>query len=154
VNFFQTERKRGDGDRVRRSQRYFRDPNPRFDINEPHFWKKDTCSTTTCSASRRTTVSRRAPASQYTAHHQIKVGGDFQRHTLRFFNHFFPVQLGGTNPNVRDWDGYGYDLVVDTDASGNPTNIILEENATTIRTARSIRSRSRSSRRTSTSAKA
>ncbi len=51
-----------------------------------------------------------AVTSQVNAYHQLKAGGDFQRHTLRYFDHFFPIQMGGESPNVIDWDGYGYKL--------------------------------------------
>jgi outer membrane receptor protein involved in Fe transport len=62
-----------------------------------------------------------AVTSQVDPHHQIKVGGDFQRHTLRLFDHYFPVQMGGDTPNLVDWDGYGYDLVA------NYKNVLIRD---------------------------
>ena len=53
-----------------------------------------------------------AVTSQVNAYHQLKAGGDFQRHTLRLYNHYFPVQLGGDTPNLVDYDGYGYNQEV------------------------------------------
>ena len=50
--------------------------------------------------------------SQVNPYHQVKAGGDFQCHTLRLYNHYFPVQLGGDTPNLVDYDGYGYDQEV------------------------------------------
>src|SRR5262249_55548099 len=66
--------------------------------------------------------------SQVTPHHQLKVGGDFQRHTLRFFEHYFPTRLGGTDPDLEDFDGYGYDLKLHYDADGNVDRVDLVEN--------------------------
>ena len=46
---------------------------------------------------------------------QIKMGGDYQRHTLRYYDHYFPTQLyedsaGVLLPkNTLDADRYGYD---------------------------------------------
>jgi len=54
-------------------------------------------------------------ANQLSKNVQIKVGGDFQRHTLRYYNHYFPTQLyedsaGVLLPkNTLDVDRYGYD---------------------------------------------
>jgi outer membrane receptor protein involved in Fe transport len=54
-------------------------------------------------------------ANQLSKNFQIKVGGDYQRHTLRYYNHYFPTQLyedsaGVLLPkNTLDVDRYGYD---------------------------------------------
>jgi outer membrane receptor protein involved in Fe transport len=50
--------------------------------------------------------------SQLNQYHQLKGGGDYQRHEIRFFNHLFPTDLGGPNINLDDYDAYGYDLDV------------------------------------------
>nr|MBN2277991.1 TonB-dependent receptor [candidate division Zixibacteria bacterium] len=42
--------------------------------------------------------------SQITPNHLMKLGLDFQRHTLRYYRHLFP-----TNPTSQDIDRYGYD---------------------------------------------
>jgi outer membrane receptor protein involved in Fe transport len=123
VNYFETERKRGDGVHFDDLEGYYRDPNPRFDINLPMFWRDGHVFEDYLQRKSSYVGLQGAYTSQVTPHHQLKLGGDFQRHTLRFFNHFLPQQLGGSSPNVRDWDGYGYDLVVDP--SGD---IRLEEN--------------------------
>src|SRR5262249_19560629 len=65
--------------------------------------------------------------SQVTPHHQLKFGGDFQRHTLRFFEHYAPDKLGGKKPNLIDWDGYGYDLRVVRDTSRMVRRVDLVE---------------------------
>jgi len=54
-------------------------------------------------------------ANQVSQSLQIKMGGDYQRHTLRYYNHYFPTQLyedssGVLLPkNTLDVDRYGYD---------------------------------------------
>ncbi|HYM82263.1 MAG TPA: TonB-dependent receptor [Candidatus Limnocylindria bacterium] len=128
VNFFQTERKRGDGVHFDDLDAYFRAQNPRFEITEPHFWSVGHVFDDYLQRNSSYYGAQASYSSQVTPHHQLKVGGDFQRHTLRLFNHFFPVQLGGSNPNLRDFDAYGYDLVVARDGAGNITDIRLEEN--------------------------
>lgn len=61
-------------------------------------------------------------ANQLSKAVQLKVGGDYQRHTLRYYNHFFPTQLyedsAGVllSKNTLDVDRYGYD------AFGNESN--------------------------------
>jgi outer membrane receptor protein involved in Fe transport len=128
VNFFQTERKRGDGLHFDDLEKYYRLPNPRFEITMPMFWKDGHVFEDYLQRKSSYLGAQGSWISQATSHHQLKLGGDFQLHTLRFFNHFLPQQLGGTNPNLRDWDGYGYDIVVDRDTNGVVTDIHLEEN--------------------------
>jgi outer membrane receptor protein involved in Fe transport len=54
-------------------------------------------------------------ANQINKSMQLKFGGDYQRHTLRYYDHYFPTQLyedsaGVLLPkNTRDVDRYGYD---------------------------------------------
>ena len=54
-------------------------------------------------------------ANQVSKSLQVKVGGDYQRHTLRYYDHYFPTQLyedssGVLLPkNTVDVDRYGYD---------------------------------------------
>ena len=54
-------------------------------------------------------------ANQISKSFQVKVGGDYQRHTLRYYDHYFPTQLyedsaGVLLPkNTLDVDRYGYD---------------------------------------------
>lgn len=138
VNWFSTERKRGDGVAFDNLQPqyvtvgtdgsghpildsrdgnlvspggYFRQTNPRFDLNLPIFWQPGHVWDDYLQRASQYYGAQGSMTSQLDVHNQLKVGGDFQRHTLRYFNHFFPVQLGGDSPNLTDWDGYGYDLV-------------------------------------------
>jgi outer membrane receptor protein involved in Fe transport len=61
-------------------------------------------------------------ANQISKAVQVKFGGDYQRHTLRYYDHYFPTQLyqdssGVLLPkNTLDVDRYGYD------AFGNSSN--------------------------------
>ena len=113
LSYFQTERKRGDGLLFDDLSAYYRDPNPRFPITLPMFWSEGHVWDDYLQRKSSYIGGQASYTSQVTPHHQIRAGGDFQRHTLRLFNHFFPVQLGGylDKANLRDWDGYGYDLV-------------------------------------------
>ncbi len=47
----------------------------------------------------------------WTEHNTLKLGGDFQRHTLRLYNHLFPTQAvyGLDGPGYNDVVNYGYD---------------------------------------------
>jgi outer membrane receptor protein involved in Fe transport len=115
-NFFETTRKRGDGVHFDRIGEYFRESNPLYDTDVPvffspgHVWDDY--------------LQRRSSyfgvqgsfTSQVNQYHQLKAGADFQRHTLRYFNHYFPVDLGGSRPNIDDWDGYGYGLELGADS--------------------------------------
>jgi len=91
---------------------YFRTSNPRFDINVPLFWNAGHVYDDYLQRRSEYDGVTASVTSQATSHHQFKAGGDFQYHTLRFFEHYFPSQLGGDSPNLVDWDGYGYNLNV------------------------------------------
>ncbi len=51
---------------------------------------------------------------QLNPFHQLKAGGQFDRHTLRFYQHFFPVEFydpaGDSIKNTRDIDRYGFSV--------------------------------------------
>jgi outer membrane receptor protein involved in Fe transport len=127
ANWFETLRKRGDGVHFDRLGEYYRNPNPRFDPDLPLFF--DTGHVFDDYLQRRSSYYgvQGSMTSQVNRYHQLKAGADYQAHTLRLFNHFFPAQLGGSSPNLTDWDGYGYDMVVIRDNLGNITRVDLEE---------------------------
>lgn len=127
-NFYRTERKRGDGVAFDQLAKYYRDPNPRFDQDVPVFFSPGHVFDDYLQRKSEYYGIQGSLSSQVNRYHQVKLGGDYQRHSLRFFNHFFPVQLGGTQPNLIDWDGYGYDLRVVRDGAGNIQHIDLVEN--------------------------
>ncbi len=127
ANWFETLRKRGDGVHFDRLAEYYRPTNPRFDPDLPLFFENGHVFDDYLQRNSSYYGVQGSMTSQVNRYHQLKVGADFQRHSLRLFNHFFPVQLGGTNPNLTDWDGYGYDMVVVRDNLGNITRIDLNE---------------------------
>lgn len=127
-NYFETRRKRGDGIAFDRLEDYFIDPNPRFDTELPMFWEDGHVFDDYLQRKSSYYGGQGTITSQVNRYHQLKFGGDYQKHTLRFFNHFFPVQLGGNTPNLTDYDSYGYDLIVDRDAGGVVRKISLKEN--------------------------
>jgi outer membrane receptor protein involved in Fe transport len=87
---------------------YFRTTNPRFDLAVPQFWSAGHVWDDYLQRRSDYYGIQGAVTSQVNPYHQIKAGGDFQYHTLRLYNHYFPVQLGGDTPNLVDYDGYGY----------------------------------------------
>jgi len=91
---------------------YFRTTNPRFDLAVPTFWSDGHVWDDYLQRRSEYIGFQGALTSQVDPYHQIKGGGDFQRHTLRLYNHYFPVQLGGDTPNLVDYDGYGYNQEV------------------------------------------
>jgi outer membrane receptor protein involved in Fe transport len=134
VSFFETERKRGDGVHFDDLGGYYRASNPRFPITLPIFWNEGHVFDDYLQRKSSYLGFQASVTSQVTPHHQLKAGGDFQRHTLRFFNHFFPVQLGGnlSSANFNDWDGYGYEMIpVVVQGSAGQDSLVgvnLEEN--------------------------
>ncbi len=116
ANVYTTERIRGDGVFFEDLLGYSRPiGNPRFDPNETIFWYGDQ----DVDANGNPTgahvfddfLKRHSNywgvaanyASQVSRSLQVKAGGDFQYHTLRYYNHYFPVQLYGEE--FRDEDG-------------------------------------------------
>jgi outer membrane receptor protein involved in Fe transport len=91
---------------------YFRTTNPRFDLTVPQFWSDGHVWDDYLQRRSEYWGLQGGITSQVNPYHQVKAGGDFQRHTLRLYNHYFPVQLGGDTPNLVDFDGYGYDQEV------------------------------------------
>ena len=91
---------------------YFRSANPRFDLTVPMFWSDGHVWDDYLQRRSSYRGCQGAVTSQVNPYNQIKAGGDFQTHTLRLYNHYFPIQLGGDTPNLVDYDGYGYDQEV------------------------------------------
>ena len=143
ANYFTTERTRGDGVYFDDLKGYARPSgNPRFDPNEALFWvganDLDSNGDPTGEHVFDDFLHRKSAylggavnySSQMTKVFQLKAGGDYQKHKLRYYNHYFPVQLydaNGNPDNIRDVDRYGYDAVgneIDegetfTDTNGN-----------------------------------
>ena len=128
VNFSQTDRKRGDGVHFDRLGEYYRPANPTIDPNLPMFWKPGHVWDDFLQRRSSYWGLQGSMTSQFDRYNQLKVGADYQHHTLRFFDAYFPTQIGGNSPDTVDWDGYGYKLVLDRDADGNVIGSHLEEN--------------------------
>jgi len=126
ANYFLTERMRGDGVYFDDLKGYARpNGNPAYDQNEALFWYGDQDPTGAHVYDdflhRKSSYVGFAAnyANQLTHSFQLKAGGDYQRHTLRYYDHYFPTQLydaNGNPDNIRDVDRYGYD------AFGNELN--------------------------------
>ncbi len=128
TNYFETMRKRGDGVAFDRLADYYTPggSNPSYlDPDLPEFWANGHIFDDYLQRRSSYYGVQAGYTSQIDRYNQIKAGGDWQRHTLRYFDHYFPVQLGGTQPNLTDWDGYGYQMQVYRDALGNVTKIDL-----------------------------
>jgi outer membrane receptor protein involved in Fe transport len=111
VNYFETLRKRGDGVHFDRIGEYYQPSgNPLFDQEIPLFWETGHVFDDYMQRQSSYVGFQGSMSSQIDRHHQLKVGADLQLHSLRYFNHFFPTNLGGANPNLQDWDGYGYTI--------------------------------------------
>jgi outer membrane receptor protein involved in Fe transport len=139
ANYFSTERLRGDGVYFDDIRGYSRpNGNPSFD-DLALFWNGDDPSTPQDESHVFNDLLHRQSsyygfAANYTSQlsktMQLKVGGDFQRHTLRYFDHYVPTQAfdaNGNPDNVQDVDHYGYDALGNelnqgdtfTDVNGN-----------------------------------
>jgi len=132
ANYFSTDRIRGDGVYFDDLHGYARpDGNPRFDPNEALFWygdeSVDSDGDPTGAHVWDDFLKRSSEyygfsgsySSQLSKSVFFKGGGDYQYQTLRFYEHYFPVQLydaSGNPANTRDVDHYGYD------AFGNEAN--------------------------------
>jgi outer membrane receptor protein involved in Fe transport len=87
---------------------YFRSSDPGFETNMPQFWSEGHVWDDYLQRRSEYWGIQGAITSQVTPYHQVKAGADFQRHTLRLYNHYFPINLGGDTPDLVNYDGYGY----------------------------------------------
>ncbi len=123
ANVFSTERIRGDGVYFDNLKGYARpDGNTNFS-NEALFWFGDDPTTSANEAHVLDDLLHRKSsyyglaadyASQVSKELQVKFGGDFQRHTLRYYDHYRPTQAydkDGKPFNTIDVDHYGYDAL-------------------------------------------
>ncbi|HTQ45523.1 MAG TPA: TonB-dependent receptor, partial [Polyangiaceae bacterium] len=131
VSHFMTLRKLGDGVAFDRLADYYPEANggvnPLFDINVPMFWLPGHVFDDYVQRKSEYWDYQSNLTSQVNRYNQIKLGADYLAYTLRYFEHFFPSQLGGTSPNLTDYDNYGYDMQVIRDAAGNVKQINLVE---------------------------
>jgi outer membrane receptor protein involved in Fe transport len=120
ANYFLTERMRGDGVAFDDLHGYARpNGNPAYDQNEALFWYGDDNAAGAHVFDdflhRKSSYYGVAAnyANQLSGSFQLKVGGDYQRHTLRYYDHYFPTSLYGVANGSYD-AGEPY-----TDANGN-----------------------------------
>ncbi len=132
ANIFSTERTRGDGLYFDDLQAYSRpNGNPTFGP-EALFWDGDDPSTAADEAHVFADLLHRKSsyygvaanyASQVSHSMQLKFGGDYQRHTLRYYDNYAPTQAydaAGNPDNVLDVDHYGFDAL-GNEVSGGDT---------------------------------
>ena len=116
-NWFDTQRKRGDGLYFDDLAAYQRRSNPRFDPDLPMFWRNGHVFDNYLQRHSSYYGVQGSFNRQVDRYNQLKAGGDFQRHTLRFFQHYFPSRAADN----LNWDGYGYDF-----SSGNGVTSLVE----------------------------
>jgi outer membrane receptor protein involved in Fe transport len=142
ANIFTTDRIRGDGRYFDDLKGYARASNPSFSNYYTLFWNGDNPSTAGVDEGHvwEDFLHRNSSywgiaanyASQISNSVQLKMGGDFQRHSLRYYNHYFPTRLydaAGAPSNISDVERYGYDVFgnevdggdtfTDSDGDGN-----------------------------------
>ena len=123
ANMFTTERIRGDGLYFDDLRAYSRPTgNPGFD-DLALFWDGDDPETPEDEAHVWNDLLHRKSSyygfaghytNQVSSTMQLKFGGDYQRHTLRYLDHYAPTQAydeNGLPDNVSDVDRYGYDAL-------------------------------------------
>ena len=135
-NYFLTERYRGDGVYFKDIREYARTSNPSYDPTEQLFYFGDDNSSGAHVwddyLHRRSDYFGIAAdySNQLTPSLLVKVGGDYQRHTLRYFENYYPTRLydaTGAPDQTQHSNNYGYDVfghVLDggdsfTDLNGN-----------------------------------
>ena len=128
ASWFYTERKRGDGVFFDNIDLYGSVPQPDFDLAIPWFWPgtSDPSSPLGHVLDSLATINggtghvwddylrrqsqywaiRGDYTTQWNAHHQLKAGLEYDQHTLRYYNHYFPVNFAiGDETNI---DRYGF----------------------------------------------
>ena len=118
INYFETLRKRGDGVAFDNLERYYIRRNPTFDQDVPLFFRSGHIFNNYLQRNSAYYGIQGSMTSQLNRYHQFKYGGDFQRHTLRYIQNYRPTETGGANPNLIDYDAYGYQLVPHFNALG------------------------------------
>jgi outer membrane receptor protein involved in Fe transport len=117
INYFMTERKRGDGvffDDVRAYSQP--DGNPQFDTQLPYFLLPGHVFDDYLRRKSQYWGVKGDWTSQVNRYHQVKAGLGGERHTLRYYNSYFPTNvdydsLGNPTGGQADIDRYGFDVV-------------------------------------------
>jgi outer membrane receptor protein involved in Fe transport len=118
TNWFQTERKRGDGvffDDVRAYSQYPAG-NPTFDTDLPYFWPEGHVFDDYLRRKSSYIGFKGDVTSQVNRYHQMKLGFNSEFHTLKYYNAYFPAGIGYDSTTgepvagaFRDIDRYGFD---------------------------------------------
>ncbi len=117
VNYFMTERKRGDGvffdDVTKYSQP---DGNPQFNTQLPYFLLPGHVFDDFLRRKSQYWGVKGDWTSQVNRHNQVKFGLGGERHTLRYYDSYFPVNvdydsLGNPTGGLEDIDRYGFDVL-------------------------------------------
>ena len=130
ASYFYTERKRGDGLYFDNIDRYGSTPQADFDLAIPWFWPGTSDPNSPLGAVLdslarlsggnghiwddylRRQSSYYALKGDYTVQwnpfHQIKTGAEYDQHTLRYYDHYFPVNFSGGD--TWDIDRYGFSV--------------------------------------------
>jgi outer membrane receptor protein involved in Fe transport len=116
LNYFMTERKRGDGVYFDNVRAYGRGEagNPQFDQDLPYFLLPGHVFDDYLQRKSQYWGVKGDWTSQMDRHHQVKAGLGGERHTLRYYNAYQPVSikydsLGTPIKGLEDIDRYGYD---------------------------------------------
>jgi len=123
ANFFQTERIRGDGLFFDNLGLYAQpDGNPTFDPGRPYFWSDGHVFDDFLRRKSQYWGLKGDYTDQVNRYHQLKAGAEFQRHTLRYFDSYFPTELTYTGGQIggrtQEIDRYGYSVDGKTELNG------------------------------------
>ncbi|MGH7725049.1 MAG: TonB-dependent receptor [Candidatus Eiseniibacteriota bacterium] len=125
LNYFQTERERGDGVHFDNLEGYSQpDGNPTFPTGQPYFFTAGHVWDDYLKRKSSYWGLKGDYTNQVNRYHQLRGGAEFQRHTLRYYNAYFPVDIeydsdGNAIGQTRDIDRYGYDVDGKTHVDGD-----------------------------------
>jgi len=123
VNYFFTERKRGDGVYFDNIQGYSQpNGNPQFDPNMPYFLIPGHVFDDYLRRKSQYWGVKGDWTSQVDRYHQLKAGLGGERHTLRYYDAYFPVNMtydanGNLTSGGEDVDRYGFDVLGKSDVN-------------------------------------
>ena len=124
VNYFLTERKRGDGVFFDNVPAYaLPGGNPQFDPNLPYFYRPGHVYDDFLRRKSQYWGVKGDWTSQINRYNQVKAGLGGERHTLRYYDAYFPVNItydanGVPLTGTEDIDRYGYDVYGKNEVNG------------------------------------
>jgi len=117
VSYFLTERKRGDGVFFDDVAAYTQPAgNPKFDPSSPYFWQTGHVYDDYLHRKSQYLGVKADWTSQVNRYHQLKAGVGGERHTLRYYDSYFPTNViydstGAVVSGGDDIDRYGFDIL-------------------------------------------